>query len=326
MKADIKQYIKTCMSCQRQKLVRIKTREPMVITDTPLDAFDKVSMDIVGPLPYTRAGNIYVLTIQDDLTKYSLTIPLVSFTSEEIAETFMKNVICQYGCPKAILTDQGSSFVGSVMKKFAKVLNIEQYKTSAFHPQSNGSLERSHHVLIEYLKHYITKERQWDQWLPQAMFSYNTSVHESTKFTPYELIYGKKVRQPSSIVPNDSLNTYPDFVDNLMNKLINIREIGRHNLENSKFRQKHYYNRKVSSVQYHRGGEVMLLKPKRNKFSNEYDGPYVIMDVLENNNVKLAISPRLTRIVHQDRIKKAYISSNHNNTKDHNQIGNNVEP
>ena len=111
------------------------------------------------------------------------------------------------------------------------------------------------------------------------MFSYNTSVHESTKFTPYELIYGKKARQPSSMVPNDSLNTYPDFVHNLMNKLINIREIGRNNLENSKLRQKHYYDRKISPVQYHRGEEVMLLKPKRNKFSNEYDGPYVIMDV-----------------------------------------------
>ena len=173
--------------------MRVKTKEPMVITDASFDAFDKVSMNIIGPLPYTRAGNSYIHTIQDDLTKYSLGIPLVSFTSEEIAETFFKNFICQYGCPKAILTDQGSSFIRSVMKKFARSFNIEQYKTSAFHLQSNGSLERSHHVLIEYLKHYITKERQWDQWLPQAMFSYNTSVHESTKFTPYELIYGKKL-------------------------------------------------------------------------------------------------------------------------------------
>ena len=106
----------------------------------------------------------YILTIQDNLTKYSLAIPLVSFTSEEIAEAFMKNFICQYGCPKAILTDQGSSFIGSIMKKFAKVFNIEQFNSSTFHPQSNGSLERSHHVLIEYLKHYITKEKQWDQW------------------------------------------------------------------------------------------------------------------------------------------------------------------
>ena len=306
MKKDVRQHIKTCISCQKKKLVRIKTKEPMIITDTPLDAFDKISMDIVGPLPPTKSGKSYILTIQDNLTKFSLAIPLVSFTSEEIAQAFITHFICQYGCPKAILTDQGTSFISSLMQKFAKALNIKQYKTSAFHPQSNGSLERSHHVLVEYLKHYITKEKQWDQWLPQAMFSYNTSIHEGTKYTPYELIYGKKARQPSSLIPNDSLATYPDFVDRLVTKLFNIRKMGRHNLTNSKHTQKYYYDRKVSSVNYHKGEQVLVLKPKRDKFSDEYDGPYTIIEILKNNNVKIAVSPRRTKVVHQDRIKRAY--------------------
>ena len=139
MKKDVRQHIKTCISCQKKKLVRVKTKEPMIITDTPLDAFDKISMDIVGPLPLTKSGKSYILTIQDNLTKFSLAIPLVSFTSEEIAQAFTTHFICQYGCPKAILTDQGSSFISSLMQKFAKALNIKQYKTAAFHPQSKGS-------------------------------------------------------------------------------------------------------------------------------------------------------------------------------------------
>ena len=138
------------------------------------------------------------------------------------------------------------------------------------------------------------------------MFSYNTSIHEGTKYTPYELIYGKNARQPSSLIPNDSLATYPDFVDRLVTKLFNIREMGRHNLTNSKHTQKYYYDRKVSSVNYHKGEQVLVLKPKRDKFSDEYDGPYTIIEILKNNNVKIAVSPRRTKVVHQDRIKRAY--------------------
>ena len=80
----------------------------------------------------------------------------------------------------------------------SKRFRIKQFRTTAFHPQSNGSLERSHHVLGEYLKQFFAKNPEWDDWLELAMFSYNTSVHEGTKCTPYELVFGKLAREPSS--------------------------------------------------------------------------------------------------------------------------------
>ena len=69
MKVDIQKYIQGCLQCQIKKLVRGKTKNPMVITDTPTTVFEKISMDIVGPLPETKSGNLYILTIQDDFTK-----------------------------------------------------------------------------------------------------------------------------------------------------------------------------------------------------------------------------------------------------------------
>jgi len=93
----------------------------MIITDIPIDAFDKVSMDIVGPLPITRNGNEYILTIQDLLTKHSVAVPLIQTNSEEIAKAFTQRFICQFGNPKAILTDQGSNFTSSMMKKICKI-------------------------------------------------------------------------------------------------------------------------------------------------------------------------------------------------------------
>nr|XP_034195346.1 uncharacterized protein LOC117611508 [Osmia lignaria] len=205
MKKEITDYVRSCISCQRTKLVRMKNKEPMVITDTPSDAFDKVSLDILGPLPMTHKGYSYILTIQDNLTKYSVAVPLVSATSEDVARAFTNSFICQFGSPKAILTDQGTCFTSSLIKKLAKIFHIKTYRTSSFHPQSNGSLERSHHVLVEYLKHYISKQEHWDEWLQQAMFSYNTSVHEGTKFTPHELVYGKKNFKPTAILRKERL-------------------------------------------------------------------------------------------------------------------------
>ena len=75
MKVNIQKYIQRCLQCQLKKLIRVKTKNPMVITDTPSTAFEKTLIDIVGPLPVTKSGNLYILTIQDNFTKYSLAIP-----------------------------------------------------------------------------------------------------------------------------------------------------------------------------------------------------------------------------------------------------------
>ena len=185
LKVDVQNFINSCQIYQLQKLTRTKTRQPMVLTDTPGRAFDKVSLDIVGPLLTTPAGRSYILTIQDLLTKYSLAIPISQPTARDTADAFVKAFICRFGAPKAILTDQGSNFMSQHFKSVAKRFRISQIRTTAFHPQSNGSIERSHHVLTEYLKHYIA-HNNWDEWLDLAMFFYNTSVHESTRFTPHE--------------------------------------------------------------------------------------------------------------------------------------------
>jgi len=97
MKKDIQDFIRTCRECQLKKLTRVKTKQPMVITDTPGMAFDKVSLDIMGPLPITENNHQYILTMQDLLTKYSVASPLQEATSLTIADTFTKEFICIYG-------------------------------------------------------------------------------------------------------------------------------------------------------------------------------------------------------------------------------------
>ena len=76
MKVDIQKYIQGYLQCQLEKLIRVKAKNPIVITDTPTTAFEKILIYIVGPLPEAKSGNLYILTIQDNFTKYSLGIPL----------------------------------------------------------------------------------------------------------------------------------------------------------------------------------------------------------------------------------------------------------
>ncbi|XP_036140388.1 uncharacterized protein LOC118644842 [Monomorium pharaonis] len=309
MKKDISDLIRKCKQCQIKKLTRIKTKEPMIITDTPGTAFDKVSLDIMGPLPITIKGNQYILTMQDLLTKYTVAVPLNDATSVSIADAFAKNFICIYGAPKAILTDQGANFLSSLMRSLTKKFNIQHFKTTAYYPQSNGSLERSHHVLTEYLKTQIDKEDNWDDYINMALFSYNTSVHERTKFSPYELIFGKLARLPSSHPPLESNNenTYHEYITDLANRLHETREEARQNLISAKERSKRYYDRHINPRHFEEDTEVFLLKePSKGKFSDQYVGPYKVIENLPPCNVKILIGKR-PRVVHINKLKVAHL-------------------
>ena len=182
-------------------------------------------MDTVGPLPITPSGNRHILTIQDNLTKYCVAVAIPNIRAATIADAFARHFIAIYGTPGAILTDKGTSFIGTLMTILSEIFKIKQITTSGYRPQTNGSLERSHIVLTEYLKHYMDNYEDWDLLIPFAMFSYNTSVHEATNFTPYELIFGKPAREPTSFPTGEKLKSYGDYLSELITFMTNIRNI-----------------------------------------------------------------------------------------------------
>lgn len=307
MKNQIEEFVTRCEACQLKKLTRVKTKQPMKITDTPDESFDKIAMDIVGPLPVTKNGNQYILTIQDLLTKYSIGVPLKETTSTDVADALIKAFICKFGAPKYILTDQGRNLISALLRVIAKVFKIKQCKTTAFCPQSNGSLERSHHVLGEYLKQFYTKVKDWDEWVDLAMFSYNTSVHESTQFTPYELVFGKVARVPSNHEIEEDFNnrTYAEYLMKLNKKLRKIQALAKEKLIQAKERSKFYYDRKINPLTLKIGDLVYLLKePKKGKLDDQYTGPHEVLEIFGNHNVKIKIGNK-TKMVHSNKLKIA---------------------
>lgn len=271
-------------------------------------AFEKMSMDIVGPLPVTKAGNESILTIQDSLTKYSLDISLPNQQASTIADAFVKKFICIFGSPKGVLTDQGTDFLSNLLRRLAKCFCIRKFRTTAFHPQSNGSLERSHHVLAEYLKQFVTKNAEWDDWLKLAPFSYNTSVPEGTKCTPYELVSGRLARQPSSDppLPHERLEIYGDCLMNLVTKLHDIQSLARKNLIGAKEKFKFYYDKKINPQNFKVGNNVFILKGARtNKLDDQYTGPHEVLEILGKGNVRIRVK-KSSKVVQINRIRLGF--------------------
>jgi hypothetical protein len=193
----------------------------MEITTTAEHPFEKCALDIVGPLPETDQGNKYILTFQDDLSKFMSAIPIPQQDAETVAREFVLNIVWKMGTPKQILTDQGSNFLSDLFKSTCKLLKIEKLQTTAFRPEANGGIEKSHRVLAEYLRHYVNEDqRNWDVWVPYAMYVYNTTEHSATGYTPFELVYGFQSTLPSTLheTPSTQYN-YDDFVTELRSRL-----------------------------------------------------------------------------------------------------------
>lgn len=312
MKSDIKKYIKSCESCQKNKLVRKKTKLPMELTTTSSTPFEKISVDIVGPLPLTENGNRFILTLQDDLTKFSQAYPIPNHESKTIANIIVTEFICKFGIPKSILSDQGPDFTSALMKDIAKLFRIKQINCSAYHPQSNGALERSHCTLADYLKHFVNdKQTDWDRWVDFAMFSYNTSVHTSTKYMPFELLFGIKPNIPASLTAKPEFKyTYDDYVSELKVKLQKSHEIAKNHIGKSKEMNKKYYDRKHNLVTFKIGEKVYLLnethsKGKSKKLRPHYEGPYEIIEVNSNCNSTILVKNK-KKLVHNNRLKLAH--------------------
>ncbi|CAB0033550.1 unnamed protein product [Trichogramma brassicae] len=303
----IRNYVKTCHDCQTKKLTRVKTKFPMKIKSTPTTALEVVEMDIVGPLPLTVSGNKYILTLQCNLTKYSEAIPLPDVKAGMIASAFSNEFVCRFGCPQTLRTDMGQNLIGKVFSTLAKLFKIRQIHSTAYRPQTEGSLERSHHSLIEYRKMYIN-DSHWDTWIRYAIFSNNTSIHTAHGFTPHELIFARKARIPSEFTTTTISKTYNDILDDIARKL-NMTQRGAHDkIIEAKKKSKAYYDLKSNVRVFNPGDYVYLLKEhKTDKLDDHYTGPYPIKQLIGDRNAEIELSTSRSKIVHVDKLKHAFL-------------------
>ena len=206
MDREVKTYVKKCPICQLQKTTRIKSQAESILPDISINPNEKISMDIFGPLPQTDRRNRYILSIQDRLTRYTVLIPLQNESTHSIIKALIENYIYVYGAPKTILSDQGANFLAELMIQYEETLNVRHIKTTAFHPQSNGNIERMHSTLNNLIKTSMTENNEeWDINLKFINFVINTTTNQTTGYSPLELTFGRNPNIPSTISTSTTL-------------------------------------------------------------------------------------------------------------------------
>lgn len=305
MKKDIESFIKKCPSCQTNKLTP-NAKLPMKITTTSSRPLEKVYLDIVGPLnPPSHLGNRYILSFQDDLTKYTEAIPLSQIDAKTVAEAFVTNIVCKHGIPESVLTDQGTNFLSEVFTQMCKLLQIKKMQTTPYHPQTNGALERTHRTLAEYLRHFVNRDPlTWDTWMPYATYVYNTTPHSSTGYTPYELMYGYPPKLPSVLKSNPTTSyNYDNYANELKARLQHSHQVAKENLIEQKGKSKKYYDKNTKPKTFCLGDKVLLKNhTRKNKLSPLWTGPYEIIKINSTENSTIKIGNK-NKTIHNNNLK-----------------------
>ena len=196
MNKDIREWTRQCIPCQQHKVQR-HTSSPSLTIPMPDARFNHLHIDIVGPLPSSR-GFTHIFTCVDRLTRWPEAIPLSEITSEAIARAFVENWISRFGSPSTITTDRGAQFESSLFFELTKILGCHRIRTTAYHPQANGMVERFHRQLKTALGTHQTSA--WSDVLPLALLGIRNTLKADMKCAPATLVYGTTLRLPADLV------------------------------------------------------------------------------------------------------------------------------
>ena len=202
VKNDVVRICQTCPKCQRTA-PRPSVRNLLIPKPIIETLFERLAIDIVGPLPKTSRGHRYLLVIVDYATRYPEALPLRAATTKAVARELIL-LFSRVGIVREILTDQGSCFMPRVLKELLSILQLRQLRTSVYHPQIDGLVERFNKTLKQMLRKVMDVDgKNWDQLLSHVLFAFCEVPQASTGFSPFELLYGRRPRGLLDIAKED---------------------------------------------------------------------------------------------------------------------------
>ena len=312
---DVAQFCRTCVACQKTIKKGRVFRAPLIPIPPVDEPFARVAMDIVGPLVRSEKGNKFILVVCDYGTKYPEAIPLKTIDAETVANALI-DIFSRTGIPREILSDQGSNFMSATVKHLCSLLHIKKLKTSPYHPQANGLVENFNGTLKKMLKCYSDEEaKDWDKNIPYVLFAYREAKHETTGFSPFEMLYARHVRGPLSIVkeeweelnPEDVKQSAIGYILDARERLKKMTELANSSEVKAKVRQKKYFDRKTKERDLKVNDKVLLLLPTNtNKLLAEWKGPYELIDQVSPVDYVVKINKKTVKTFHINMMKKWY--------------------
>ncbi|GBP30473.1 Retrovirus-related Pol polyprotein from transposon 412 [Eumeta japonica] len=208
MNRDVGNWAKSCIQYQRAKVQR------HVISDlgrfSPSERFGHIHVDIVGPLPTTTDDYKYLLTIIDRCTGWPEAFPMKDISADSVAKVILKGWIARYGCPSKLTSDQGKQFESNLFHKLSKFLGIDKIRTTPYHPQSNGMVERWYRSLKSALRAPLN-HKSWIEELPIILLGLRAVPQSDTNVSAAELTFGKTLRLPGNFYDTERNVNYDSY-------------------------------------------------------------------------------------------------------------------
>lgn len=296
----VEQYVKSCDTCQKFK--NPAGMPPGYLHSIPVsERFEHVHIDIIGPITPSYNGNRYIITATDAFSKWAFAKPCGHIETKDLINFLDDSILSVHGKPKIIITDRGSQFTSLAWKKYMDKIGVEHRLTTAYHPQTNGIDERLNGTLSKILRAYVDRyQEKWDEKLKWSLYVYNTTVHESTGYSPYQILHGKDNRSPlKPYVPDETSKkkTHKEILEDVFSRIKQAQE-----------NQKHYYdkNRKQHDLEigllvYTRVHAVPEYLSK--KFYIKWHGPHIIIGFVGDED-----NPRAVKIFDWNEKKKKIVA------------------
>ncbi len=291
---DVKAVVRVCQHYQMVKRTgSMRSEDEELKSIAVCDLFYRVAMDTAGPLPETKSGNKYILVAIDHYSKWCEVRVVADHGARTAAKFLEDDLICRYGVPKFVLTDNGGEWAAE-FDAMCKAYGIHHQHTAPQWPQCNGMAKR----LIKTIKHGMTvlsaapnNTNCWDEQLAKVLFGYRCGIQSSTKFSPFMILTG---RAPCLRVDNylhsltaeiDDTADVETTAEQFMQKvrlIANIHEKVLVNVGQAQQRQKRAYATRKGKQAFEGlvAGETMvkMKKPgKKKALTASWEGPYLFV-------------------------------------------------
>ena len=311
---DVKTWCQTCSSCASRKTQAPKNCAPLqtIKAGSPMQI---IAVDIMGPLPESSNKNSCILVVADYFTRWMNAVAIHDQEATTVAQKLVDDVFCQFGMPEQLHSDQGKQFESKLIQELCKILKISKTRTTAYHPQCDSLVERFNRTLQDMIA-TITFDHpfDWEEALPKVCFAYNTSIHSTTGYSPFYLMYGREPHLPIDIVygtQSHSPISVNSFVQKSQKLLQQAFDQVRKHLSAGHQRQKDIYDKRIHGEPYKEGDTVWLLdtvveKGQSKKFHHPWKGPYRVLKKISDCDYLIeSVADKHTQtIVHFNRLKR----------------------
>uniref|UniRef100_A0A9J7ZU93 Gypsy retrotransposon integrase-like protein 1 n=1 Tax=Cyprinus carpio carpio TaxID=630221 RepID=A0A9J7ZU93_CYPCA len=304
-----------CASCRECQLVNPPAPPKAPLRPIPLVQvpFERIGMDLIGPLERSARGHRFALVIVDYATRYPEAVALRNISAKSVADALFR-LISRVGIPKEILTDQGTAFMSRTLSELYELLGIKAVRTSVYHPQTDGLIERFNRTLKTMIRKFVQEDaKNWDRWLEPLLFAVREVPQASTGFSPFELLYGRQPRGVLDVLKetwedgrSDSKNEI-QYVLDLRAKLHTLGRLSMENLLQAQDRQSQLYNRGTKLREFAPGDKVLVLLPtSSSKLLAKWQGPFEVTRRIGDLNYEVVLTDRgdSRQIYHPNLLKK----------------------